>query len=643
MKKNKPKKSGVAKVPVVIQLEYRECGAACLSMIMSYYGKIIPLSKVRYDCGISRNGTSAGNIARAARSYGFIAKGYSLNTELIKETVSFPCIIHWDMKHFVVLCGFRKDKAIICSPASGYQKIDREEFDSRFTGVVIDIVPGKDFKPEGKQTGVLSFAKERLKGMVPAMMILSLIMILNSVLALIKPFFDRYFLDDILGTGNGNLNLFISVMASLSAVEIIISLFQILYRLKLNRKLSREGSRTYMDSLFNKPVDFFTQRMAGDLMLRQKTNANISLTLLNTFSPLVLQSVMMVFFLVFMIRESLVLSLIGMITVFINLFLIQLTTEKRLEYSRLLLNDAKIYENYRKIIWNMNDIEFEHFFNGKRNYPFNVPNKHTFLMLMNKIENYRFVLDWGYNERLYPYLDQLWNNYVCMENLKSHKEEDIKNFLESGNINYSSWPESIKNEFKKSIQHTINTIVSKCKKEYEQLKGLPRMLIDQINGFIKYLSNNIKFEKMKNVVEKLHLKLIKDFLFKSESSIGKYVYYSIAKDVITPVVEFLTPNSLSCIFDYVKNFMNSNITLYYFETYVTLTDIKSALDDYHKIKHIADKTEDYRYELNKIVKDFEEHIKNIYRVLMSRGKKGCYIYCMDQKLGDYFRFLITQC
>ena len=278
--------------------------------------------------------------------------------------------------------------------------------------------------------------------------------------------------------------------------------------------------------------------------------------------------------------------------------------------SRLLLNDAKIYENYRKIIWNMNDIEFEHFFNGKRNYPFNVPNKHTFLMLMNKIENYRFVLDWGYNERLYPYLDQLWNNYVCMENLKSHKEEDIKNFLESGNINYSSWPESIKNEFKKSIQHTINTIVYKCKKEYEQLKGLPRMLIDQINGFIKYLSNNIKFEKMKNVVEKLHLKLIKDFLFKSESSIGKYVYYSIAKDVITPVVEFLTPNSLSCIFDYVKNFMNSNITLYYFETYVTLTDIKSALDDYHKIKHIADKTEDYRYELNKIVKDFEEHITN---------------------------------
>lgn len=278
--------------------------------------------------------------------------------------------------------------------------------------------------------------------------------------------------------------------------------------------------------------------------------------------------------------------------------------------SNLLENDVHAYQYFRPFIWNMNDIEFEHFFNGNKNYPFNVPNKYTFIMLMNKIENYRFVLDWGHSERLYPYLEKLWNHFICMQDLKSQKEEDIKNFLEASNIDYSFWPESIKNEFKKSVQHTIDTKVYKCKKDYEKLKGLPRMMIDQINELIKYLSKNIKFEKMKQLVEKLHLKLIKDFLFKSDTSIGKYVYYSIAREVITPVIEYFTPNSLSCIFDYVKNFMNSKTTFFFFEIYVTLTDIKCAIDDYHKIKYIADKTQDYRYELNAIVKDFEEHITN---------------------------------
>ncbi|HBI52130.1 MAG TPA: NHLP family bacteriocin export ABC transporter peptidase/permease/ATPase, partial [Ruminococcaceae bacterium] len=97
----KPVRNGVAKVPVVIQLETLECGAACLSMIAAYYGKWLPLEKVRLDCGVSRDGASAKNIAVAARSYGFSAKGFKCEPAGLRKKAVFPCIIHWNFNHFV--------------------------------------------------------------------------------------------------------------------------------------------------------------------------------------------------------------------------------------------------------------------------------------------------------------------------------------------------------------------------------------------------------------------------------------------------------------------------------------------------------------------------------------------------------------
>ncbi len=94
----------MAKVPVVMQMEALECGAACLTMVMAYYDKWVPLEQVREDCGVSRDGSKAGNIARAARTYGFTAKGYRFEPEQLKAMAVFPCIIHWEFNHFVVLC-----------------------------------------------------------------------------------------------------------------------------------------------------------------------------------------------------------------------------------------------------------------------------------------------------------------------------------------------------------------------------------------------------------------------------------------------------------------------------------------------------------------------------------------------------------
>ena len=93
-KTRKPVQHGVAKVPVVMQLEALECGAASLTMILAYYRKWVPIEQVRQDCGVSRDGANARQVLKAARHYGLEAKGFRLEPDRLREQGHFPCIIH---------------------------------------------------------------------------------------------------------------------------------------------------------------------------------------------------------------------------------------------------------------------------------------------------------------------------------------------------------------------------------------------------------------------------------------------------------------------------------------------------------------------------------------------------------------------
>ena len=131
-----PVRNGRAKVPVVMQMEALECGAACLAMVMAYYGKWVPLEQVRYDCGVSRDGSNAKNVLVAARNYGFDAQGFRCEISSLKENMDLPCIIHWNFNHFVVLDGFRGNYAYLNDPARGEVKVSMEEFDQAFPAYV---------------------------------------------------------------------------------------------------------------------------------------------------------------------------------------------------------------------------------------------------------------------------------------------------------------------------------------------------------------------------------------------------------------------------------------------------------------------------------------------------------------------------
>ena len=195
MKRKQPLTQGVAKVPVVMQMEALECGAASLTMILAYYDKWIPLEQVRADCGVSRDGSKAKNILRAARSYGLTAKGYRYEPEYLKTNGKFPCIIHWNFNHFVVLDGFKGNKAILNDPAQGKYSVSMETFDKAFTGICLMFEPGEEFQTGGKPKSVMTFARQRLQGTGEAVAFTVITAVITSLIGIIQPGFSRVFLD----------------------------------------------------------------------------------------------------------------------------------------------------------------------------------------------------------------------------------------------------------------------------------------------------------------------------------------------------------------------------------------------------------------------------------------------------------------
>ncbi len=331
---------GVARVPVIMQLEMLECGAACLAMIMGYYEKWITLEQARVDCGVSRDGSSARNIVQAARSYGMEVKAYRLEPESLLEEGPFPCIIHWGFNHFVVLDGFKKNKAILNDPARGRVAVSWEEFDREFTGICLTFEPGESFEPSGEKKSVWTYIKERMVGTGQAVAFVVMTTTIIALLGVIQPVFSRIFLDRLLTGKNSNwLWPFIIALSIFSGVIILMTWINTIYSLKIQGKMAAVGSSSYLWKILRLPMQFFDQRLPGDLSDRQAANASIAGTLVNTFGPLAINTAMMIFYLIVMLRYNVFLTLIGVSAIFVNMFVSAIITGKRINIQRVQMRD----------------------------------------------------------------------------------------------------------------------------------------------------------------------------------------------------------------------------------------------------------------------------------------------------------------
>ena len=188
------------KTPTVLQLEAVECGAASLAMVLGYYGRIEPLAKLRQNCGVSRDGSKAANVLRAARKYGMEANGLKASISSLRAQ-QLPCILFWEFNHFVVLEGFKKDKVYINDPAMGHRVIPLADFERSFTGVALAMKPGEEFKKGGKKPSLLRAVADRLEGSSLPIAFCILIGFLMVIPGILFPVLLQVFLDDIILEG----------------------------------------------------------------------------------------------------------------------------------------------------------------------------------------------------------------------------------------------------------------------------------------------------------------------------------------------------------------------------------------------------------------------------------------------------------
>ena len=336
---------GVARVPVVMQMEALECGAACLDMILAYYGRWVSLERMRLDCGVSRDGSNAMNILKAAREYGLKCNGYRLNVDELRQKAYYPCIIHWEYNHFVVLCGFKGNKVYLNDPSRGNLSIPVDEFSKSYTGIALLFETTDSFEPGGKRKSIFAYAAGRLRDAKAAVIFTVVMTLFGYAFTIVNPRISEYFLDKVI-SGNPTAHAqenFIVLAALLAVLQIAVSWIAAVYSLKIDGRLAVNGSTSFMWKVLRLPMEFFSQRMSGDILMRQATNETIASSIVNTMAPLCLNTAMMFFYLFILINYSVKLTILGVITVLVNLFFSKIISDHRVNVTRgMLVNRGKL-------------------------------------------------------------------------------------------------------------------------------------------------------------------------------------------------------------------------------------------------------------------------------------------------------------
>ncbi|MCR4809207.1 MAG: NHLP family bacteriocin export ABC transporter peptidase/permease/ATPase subunit [Prevotella sp.] len=323
----------VCRVPMVMQMEALECGAATVAMVLAYYGKWLPLEQVREACGVSRDGSSAHSLLKAARAYGMEANGYRVSVEALEEMQ--PAILHWNFNHFVVFRGFKGNHAYINDPALGPMELTMDDFRRSFTGVALELKPTNDFQPEGAPVSILSYVKKYLNGAREAFWLTFVFSLLAAFVAISVPLFTNIFFDEILSGHNRDWGAtFITAMGAVALFAFVLEFLKDKYSLRIAGSLALKGNVGFLQHLLHLPMAFYSMRYVGDLQQRQHLNERITKSLVDVLAPQLINIALLVLYLILMVSYSLTLSLVGVLAALINLALIQWFARKRVNLIR---------------------------------------------------------------------------------------------------------------------------------------------------------------------------------------------------------------------------------------------------------------------------------------------------------------------
>jgi len=331
------------RTPTVLQMEALECGAACLAMVLGYYGRHVPLEELRVACGVSRDGSKALNVLKAARGFGLACKGYKKEPEQLRS-MPLPLIAFWNFNHFVVVDGFEKGRVRLNDPASGPRSVTDAEFDESFTGVVLAFEKGPEFRKGGRRPGILAALGKRLPGSRADIAYVFLATLALVVPGLLIPVFSKVFVDSILVGGSRPwLKPLLLAMAGAAIVRALLTHLQQRSLRRLEMKLSIGSSSRFLWHVLRLPVEFFAQRFSGDIASRVEINDSVAALLSGELATNLVNLVMVGFFAALMFQYDAVLTLLTIGVALVNLVVLRVVARRRRDGSmRFLQEHAKL-------------------------------------------------------------------------------------------------------------------------------------------------------------------------------------------------------------------------------------------------------------------------------------------------------------
>ena len=294
--------------PILLQMHATECGAACLGSVLGYFGRWVPLTELRDKCEVSRDGSSAASIARAARHYGLECRGLSVRAHSLPK-LPLPLIVFWQFSHFLVVEGHDGSFFYLNDPATGRRRVSAAEFAKSYSGIALQFKRGAEFKPGGDRPGLLVQLHGLLAGewSVLTGAIASALML--TLLSLVVPISLSVFVDDVLENGGAWGGLVAALLGG-GVLVYILALLKQRFLQRLAIRISVIGYDRGLSRLLRLPVEFFAHRLVGDLTDRVSSVDRIAKNLTDQFLVLIVDMAMSVVLLAALLAYDVTLTLI---------------------------------------------------------------------------------------------------------------------------------------------------------------------------------------------------------------------------------------------------------------------------------------------------------------------------------------------
>ncbi|MER6611837.1 NHLP family bacteriocin export ABC transporter peptidase/permease/ATPase subunit [Streptomyces xantholiticus] len=337
-------KPRTVRTPTVLQMEAVECGAAALAMVLSHYGRHVPLEELRIACGVSRDGSRASNVLKAARSYGLAAKGMQMEATALAE-VQPPAILFWEFNHYVVYDGtgrrFGRRGVHINDPDKGRRFVPAEDFDTSFTGVALVFEPDRNFRKGGRKPGIMSAVPARLRGTTGTLFAAFLASLLLVAVGAAVPALSRTYIDMFLIGGRtsllGTLFAAMAVMVALTAVLTGLQQANLLRGRLISSTLS---SARFLRHLLRLPVTFFAQRSPADLVQRLQSNDAVAETLARDLAAAAVDGVVVILYAALLWSYDPQLTVLGVLIALLNIVAMRIVIRLRSTHTQKLRADS---------------------------------------------------------------------------------------------------------------------------------------------------------------------------------------------------------------------------------------------------------------------------------------------------------------